>query len=266
MHGVAVQRLGGFFMRLRRAWVVMLAIPAMFAGLTAPSGAAVGAGFVLDLQFNELPGATVAVDDSGMEHHGAIGSHVEMSSVRCAEELSPGVFNPATFVPCADWDRHQPNTPPAYGFDHLIAVPDAADDSLDPGTGNFSVEIRLKTKEKFGNVIQKGQSRTVGGQVKFQAPVGRISCMFKSPTGRAATSSGALLINDNKWHVVRCDRTPSSVTMYIDGSYVSRTNNFTGNINNTKPWTIGGKSECDQVRVTCDYFPGELDYVRMTKG
>jgi hypothetical protein len=247
---------------LRRFWVVALAVPVTVAVLTTPSGAAVGSGYVLDLQFNDLPGSTTAVDSSGMGHDGIVGSHVQFSSGNCAEPL-----NPLSFVPCADFDRHPPNTPPAYGFDHLIAVPDAADGSLDPGASDFSVEIRIKTKEKFGNVIQKGQSRTVGGQVKFQAPVGRISCMFKAGDGsRASTSSKTTLINDDRWHTVRCDRTQASVTMYVDGVFVSRTRNFTGIIDNKKPWTIGGKSECDQVRVTCDYFPGELDYVRMTKG
>ena len=74
------------------------------------------------------------------------------------------------------------------------------------------------------------------------------------------------MLNDNVWHVVRCDRAPTSVTMYVDGVRTGRSNSTTGTLNNGKPWTIGGKSECDTVNVSCDYFAGEIDYVKMTKG
>ena len=233
----ARMRVGGL---LAAAAVTVVTMPSV-------SGAAVGSGYVLDLEFNEPAGAATAVDDSGMGHHGTIGSHVVMN----------GSF--------ADWDRHQPNTPPAYGADHLVVVPDAADGSLDPGTGNFVVEFSFRTKEKFGNILQKGQSRSVGGQVKFQIPGGKLSCMFRSPQGMGTATSGTLLLNDNQWHTVRCERTSRSVTLYVDGVRVGRKNGFIGNIDNKKPWTFGGKLECDQIRVTCDYFAGEIDWVRMTK-
>jgi hypothetical protein len=232
----------------RRTVAVASVATALVATLPASSGAAVGSGYVLDLQFNEPAGASTAVDASGMDHDGHIGSHVKMN----------GAF--------ADWDRHPPGAGVPYGFDHLVYVPDAPDASLDPGTSDFTVEFRFKTKEKFGNIMQKGQSRTVGGQVKFQIPKGKLSCMFRSPQGMATATSGSTLLNDDQWHDVRCVRTSSSVTLYVDGVRLGRKNGFTGNINNTKPWTIGGKHECDDVSVTCDYFAGEIDNVRMSKG
>ena len=234
---------------LKSARIVALVIAASAVSIPPLSShAAVGNGYVLDLQLNEPNGASTAVDQSGMAHHGAIGSHLVMN----------GSY--------ADWDRHSPSEGVSYGADHLITIPDAADGSLDPGTSNFTVELRLRTKEKFGNVIQKGQARTYGGQVKFQAPKGKISCMFKTPQGTATAGSGTTLINDNVWHVVRCDRTQSSVTMYVDGVRTGRSNHYTGTLNNKKPWSLGGKPECDGVDVTCDYFAGEIDYVRLTKG
>jgi hypothetical protein len=30
--------------------------------------------------------------------------------------------------------------------------------------------------------------------------------------------------------------------------------------------TIGGKISCDQIEVTCDYFSGEIDYIRIYRG
>ena len=204
------------------------------------------------LELNEPFGSTVAADSSGFGHHGAIGSHVRM------------------FSSFARWDRHPPDERIYYGADHLIMVDDAPDDSLDPGTGNFSVELRYRSTAKFGNIIQKGQARAVGGQVKFQQPKGIISCMFKSPTGQAAIGAKTPL-NDGEWHVVRCERTSTEVTMYVDGVFRNRIRKTTGNINNTKPWTIGGKFECDPADPTmgadsCDYFPGDIDYVTFTKG
>lgn len=206
----------------------------------------------LSLEFNEPAGARVAQDSSGLDHDGAIGSHVRMN----------GSY--------ADWDRHPPDAGIYYGADHLVMVPDAADASLDPGSGNFSVEIRYRSTDKFGNILQKGQAKAVGGQVKFQQPKGIVSCMFKSPTGQAAIGSKTPL-NDGAWHVIRCERTSSQVTMYVDGVFRNRIRKTTGNINNNKPWTIGGKFECDTSNPntgadSCDYFPGDLDYVRLTKG
>jgi hypothetical protein len=190
------------------------------------------------------------VDSSGLGHDGAIGSHLIMN----------GAY--------ADWDRHLPAEGIYYGYDHLIAVPDAADGSLDPGTGNFSVEFAFRTKEKWGNLIQKGQAATRGGQVKFQIPGGKLSCMFRTPTGIATTSSGtAKLLNDNLWHTVRCDRTPTSVTMYVDGIRTGRVNHTTGNLDNDIPWTLGGKLNCDTAggatADSCDYYPGDIDYLRL---
>ena len=203
---------------------------------------------VLTLKLNEKAGATIARDGSGLGHRGRIGSHV----------TSNGVF--------ARFDRHPPNAGVDYGRRHLIAIPDAADGSLDPGRRNFSIQIRFRTKENFGNVLQKGQANTPGGQVKLQIPKGKLSCMFKTPSGTATAGSGRTLLNDNKWHVVRCDRTPTSVTMYVDGVRTGRSTHSTGRLDNNKPWTIGGKADCDAVRISCDYFAGDIGYVTMSKG
>jgi hypothetical protein len=53
------------------------------------------------------------------------------------------------------------------------------------------------------------------------------------------------------------------VTMVIDGVVTGRNRNATGNISNTRPVTIAGKGNCDQVEVTCDYFSGDIDHVRI---
>ena len=240
----------GVLMRVIRG--ISSAAVATFLSISlGPTIAADGAGSkVLDLELNEAHGASVAHDTSGLHHNGDIGSHLVMN----------GAYG--------RWDRHSPAEHVFYGSRHLIVVPDAADHSLDPGTADFSVEIRFRTRESFGNVIQKGQATSQGGEIKFQIPGGRLTCMFKTSTGRATAGTGHLRLNDNKWHVVRCDRTSASVTMYVDGERISRSNHATGSLDNKKPWSIGGKLACgpQSGADSCDYFHGDIDYVRITKG
>jgi hypothetical protein len=54
--------------------------------------------------------------------------------------------------------------------------------------------------------------------------------------------------------------------MTVDGAVRSNIAGATGSISNTAPLSIGGKSSCDQVKVTCDYFVGDIDWVQIDKG
>ncbi len=157
------------------------------------------------------------------------------------------------------WERRAPELAPASP-ERVIQVPDNV--MLDAGSDTFTLEIRYRTKEKFGNIIQKGQSASKGGQWKIQNPKGIPSCLFKGPGGRVATGAKTPL-NDNQWHVLTCVKTPTRVTMYVDGVYRNKKNGTTGTIDNKIPVTIGGKINCDQIKTTCDYFSGEIDYVRI---
>jgi hypothetical protein len=51
--------------------------------------------------------------------------------------------------------------------------------------------------------------------------------------------------------------------MTVDGVVTGRNRKPTGSIANTRPITIAGKLNCDQVQTTCDYFAGDLDYVKI---
>jgi hypothetical protein len=39
-------------------------------------------------------------------------------------------------------------------------------------------------------------------------------------------------------------------------------NGASGTISNTVPMTIGGKINCDQIDITCDYFACDIDWSR----
>ena len=63
--------------------------------------------------------------------------------------------------PPARRNAHHPARP-----DHL-RHPGADAGALDPGDRDYAVTLRLRTTHKFGNVIQKGQAKAYGGNVKM---------------------------------------------------------------------------------------------------
>jgi Concanavalin A-like lectin/glucanases superfamily len=237
--------------RLRVALVALVAAAPLAATpvATLPTASAAPANQAI-YQMNEAPGATTMIDSSGNGLNGTINQ----------AGLDTGVvFGGATGYL---WPFRSPTAPPASP-ERVIRVPDNS--KLDPLGDTFTVEIRYRTTNSFGNIMQKGQSTSTGGQWKIQNPGGRPSCLFKSSAGQASVRSVADL-SDGQWHVLRCVRTPSRVSMYVDGAFVNQKNGATGTINNSIPLTIGGKLNCDQITVTCDYFSGGIDYVKITRG
>jgi hypothetical protein len=203
-------------------------------------------------EMNEPAGATTMVDSSG----NGLDGHIVPS-----DQITTGfMFDGATGY---HWLRRPPTPPPAQP-ERVIQVPD--NDLLDPTNASqtYTLSIRYRTKENFGNIIQKGQAQTKGGQIKIQNPQGRPSCLFNGSSGRVSTRA-TVPINDNAWHVLTCVRAPTRVTLLIDGVENNHQNGSTGAINNTIPYTIGGKINCDQIEITCDYFSGDIDWVHITK-
>jgi len=231
---------------LRRRLTGVAVIASVFA-LASPAIA--GDAYTHDYEMDEPSGATVMTDTGAVPVNGTIGSEVQTGVV---SYHATGYRFP--FL--------KPNTPPAHP-EHLVSIPD--DPSLDPDTADYSIEIRYRTTHAFGNLIQKGQSKTFGGQIKIQLPKGRPSCYFKGSSGRVGIGGPAPL-NDGAWHTLRCIRTSTAVDLYVDGAHVGHKNGVSGNLANKFPVTIGGKPNCDQIRVTCDYFSGDVDYVHITKG
>ena len=201
-------------------------------------------------EMDEPVGATVMTDSTG----GGVNGTIDPTGVETG-----AVFDGATGY---NWVRRPPEQAPASP-ERIIQVPDNI--KLEPGNEPFMIEIRYRTRENFGNITQKGQSASNGGQWKIQSPGGIPSCLFKGSLGQVAT--GAITpLNDNQWHTLTCVLTSSSVTMYVDGVFRNRKNGATGTINNTIPMTVGGKINCDQIEITCDYFSGQIDYIEITKG
>jgi hypothetical protein len=231
--------------RIRPITISLVATGLALGGVVMGGTPASAAATVLLAQWdmNEAAGATVMVDSSGHGINGAIGTAVQTKAL----------FDGATAY---RWSNVKPNQPPAKP-ERLVQV---ANPALNPGTRDYAVTIRYRTTHDFGNLIQKGQSGSKGGYFKFQQPNGIVSCLFRGSAGSAAVGSKTAL-NDGQWHTVRCERTATQVTMTVDGVLVGTTKHATGSISNNVPLTIGGKRNCDQVEITCDYFAGDIDYV-----
>lgn len=160
------------------------------------------------------------------------------------------------------WLYKRPNEYPPEP-ERLITVPNNW--RLNPGTGDFAVEFRYRTDKNFGNILQKGQSRTNGGQFKFEQPQGYVTCLFKDGSGRRRATTSPVRTNDNQWHTIRCELDGSRLKLYVDGTMVRNVSQSLGEIANTKDLSIGGKQVCNQIDITCDYFTGEIDYVKIER-
>ncbi|HST86552.1 MAG TPA: LamG domain-containing protein [Kineosporiaceae bacterium] len=200
---------------------------------------------LVDWEMNEPAGATVMVDSGPNHIDGAIGSAVTTGTV----------VSGATGY---KWSSTQPNQPPTKP-ERLIQIQDSR---LNAGSRDIAVTIRYRSTHSYGNIIQKGQNGTPGGYFKFEQPLGIMACLFKGSTGSVAVRS-PIATNDGAWHTFRCEKTATSVTMTIDGTRTVKTNGRPGSISNTIPMTIGGKLNCNQDTITCDYFAGGLDYVKI---
>ncbi len=209
-------------------------------------------------EMNEPAGATVLVDSSGNGLNGAIGPNI----------VKPVVFDGATGHQFLD---RSPTMLPVEP-ERLDTVPHNT--QLNPDALDFAITVRYRTDKSFGNLIQKGQNQTAGGYFKIELPRGRPTCLFKGVGTQGAVKPPAATpglpdpydLSDNTWHTIRCERLQNRVALWIDGVEVNRKVGPTGNIANTKNLSIAGKSTCDQVLTTCDYFVGDIDWVRLEKG
>ena len=217
----------------------------MTLAVAAPASAAT----LADWEMNEPSGATTMIDSSG-HVNGTIGSAVQTG----VSVMGATVYR---------WPFASPTAPPPKPE----RIVQANSNSLNPGSGTYTVSLRYRTTQHFGNIVQKGQAGSAGGYFKVENPHGQINCVFRGVVSgklvRKAVTSPAVL-SDGAFHVATCTRTANALTLTIDGSVVDTAHGSTGNISNTRPVTIGGKLNCDQIKTTCDYYTGDIDWVKLS--
>jgi Concanavalin A-like lectin/glucanases superfamily len=220
-------------------------------GSRATGPAAASATLEADWEMNDRAGSTVMVDSTG-RHNGAISS----------DAASEGLTLNGSYY---SWSLRCPACLPV-ALARVVQVPDSsALDIPDPNV-TWSVEFRFKTPKGYGNIMQKGQGTTPGGQIKIENPNGYTQCVFVGANRSYVAVPSPKRLNDNVWHTFRCVHTAKQVQVWVDGVELAVRNVVTGYIDNAMPFVIGGKSKCDQVKVTCDYYTGLIDWVRVTRG
>ena len=196
--------------------------------------------------FNEGPNASVAVDTSGNALHAEVG-----------DEVNTGLtFNNRTYY-------NFPSEGAWGGENHerLVLVPDTPE--LDPGVDMYRVAIAIRTRAAGVNVIQKGQSNTYGGFWKIETHNGLATCLFRGSNDESSGVGSGKRVDDGKWHRIVCTRFPDRVVMRVDGVVTDTRYHVSGSVSNSKYLAIGGKPECGG-SVGCDYYIGDIDYVRIT--
>lgn len=236
-------------MRRRRhaVFIAVLAVSlvALWGGQVAQ---AQGWSTVADYQLSEAKGATTLVDSGPRQLNGSIGNKVVLQ-----QRSGSTTYHTFPYV--------SSSAPADPGRTHLVPNNSA----LNPGTDNFAVELRFRTTVSDGNVVQMGQSG--GGsmwKVEFHQG-GLANCVFKGTAASVGMSSDNK-ITDGKWHVLRCERNTTSTSMYVDGVLQTNPQVRTGDIRTSWELSIGGKSRCTSDGVECDYYRGDLDYLRLERG
>jgi Laminin G domain len=142
---------------------------------------------------------------------------------------------------------------------------------LNPGTSDFIVTVKLRVAnlaQSYGNVMQKGQTGSTTGfwKIELDGGTGRVFCGFRSIVNGVTTAGGIrspIVIADNNWHTVTCERGPGFVSTTVDGA-TTRITATVGNIVNNNPLTSGGKLNCNATLThLCDYLIGQIAYVQI---
>ena len=209
-----------------------------------------GAGVTAFYEMNEPAGTTVM---TGQRPGNGSTAPVDPTGVSPAS-----TFDGATGY---NWVHRPPEQAPPSP-ERVIQVPDNT--NLEPGNRPFTIELRYRTQENFGNITQKGQAPDPGRPVEDPGtrrhpvvPVqglgwpGRDRC--EDAAQRRAVAQPHLRAHLDRRDDVRRRRLPEPQERPA------------GTINNSFPMTVGGKINCDQIDITCDYFSGRIDFLKITK-
>ena len=92
-----------------------------------------------------------------------------------------------------------------------------------------------------------------------------MTCLFKDVDGNQRAVASPDRTDDGLWHTFRCELSEYGVRLFVDGEQVNQIAGSLGTIANDLNLSIGGKSDCTGPNVSCDYFPGQIDYVRIER-
>jgi hypothetical protein len=218
---------------------------------TQVAAAATGPTLEADWEMNEHAGSRVMIDATG-NHNGVISPDAALDGLT----LNGSIYQ---------WSLRSPTKLPVQ-LPRVVQVPDSSKlDFPDPNVTQ-TIEFRFKTSKPYGNIMQKGQATTNGGQIKIENPGGYTQCAYHGANRSYVSVPSTIKLSNNQWHTFACVHSAKQIQVWVDGVEVNHKNFSTGFINNTYPFVIGGKSNCNQVKVTCDYYSGAIDWVHVYNG
>jgi hypothetical protein len=223
-----------------RARRVVAVTTAATAALLASPHAAYAASTTVGLWHFDDTGST-AVDSSGNGNTGTL-------------------KNVTTGVTGASGKAFSFTKKPAY-----VKIPSKT--SLNPDNTNFKVTVKVnftvKPSASTGDytVIRKALATNPGGSWKIEvAQDGRALCNYRKTEANKVQIVNGPRLNDGKWHTLSCAKTPTAVTLTVDGHSYSVTKSI-GTIANTDSVLVGAKTTLGE-----DQFNGKIDEVTITKG
>ncbi len=147
-----------------------------------------------------------------------------------------------------------------------IYVPHA--DSLNPGSGDFSLALWILTRDNYdGDVLRKGSTANSSTWYKIELSPSvannKLSLNFKTD-GTNATINSTQVYDDSQWHFVVAQRNGDLAELWIDGM-LDKTAAISGSISNIGDLGIGCKDTMND-----DFLNGSLDelsiYMRALTG
>jgi len=150
---------------------------------------------LVDLRFEELPGATLFTDSSGY------GNAAICNGTTCPGTGTAGAPN----APLSDYALQ------FDGVDDFISQPREVQ-------ADFSIALWIKTTQLNGRLVDAGRTNALGFALTLFD--GRV---FLERPGRTFGSGTAVRYNDNQWHFVVATRsgTNNSAALYVDGVQVA---------------------------------------------
>lgn len=135
------------------------------------------------------------------------------------------------------------------------------DASLNPGPRNITFTAHLKTSvpppPSIGDydLVRKGS-----GIYKMEIlGTGKASCRFQGSTGSVSIEAGPN-VADGRWHAITCRKTPSRITLTVDGASWS-VGGRAGSISSRSSLVLGGKPNAPG-----DRYRGVMDEVSVAFG
>jgi hypothetical protein len=146
------------------------------------------------------------------------------------------------------------------GVDDRVNMGDPASGSLDVGTGDFSVELWLKTSVRREQAAISKRGPGPYWQVTVTddpGRVGRVRMNVSDGAVRRQVYGPTVRVDDGAWHhVVAVVDRDTAITVYVDGAAHATPGAFVGDIGNAAALLVGKSSGYP-------YFKGDLDEIAL---